>query len=89
MSNKELIVGGCKLVVAAAAAVAATEAFFHGTNLAEADVKFVKELASPTPIYVKSGRFGKKRLVTVNPATGEINDYTGSKKPVDDKVYRI
>lgn len=87
--NSNIIIKTGKILVAAAAAVAATEAFFHGTNLAEADVKFVKELASPTPIYVKRGRFGKKRLVTVNPATGEINDYTGSKKPVDDKVYRI
>lgn len=87
--NSNIVIKGCKVLVAAAAAVAATEAFFYGTSLAEADVKFMKELASPTPIYVKTGRFGKKRLVTVNPATGEIKDYTGSKKPVDEKVYRI
>lgn len=87
--NKNIVLNAGKALVAVAAAVAATEAFFHGTSLAEADVKFVKELASPTPIYVKKGRFGKKRLVTVNQVTGEIKDYTGSKKPVDDKVYRI
>ena len=87
--NSNVIIKVGKVLVATAATVAATEAFFYGTSLAEADVKFIKELASPTPIYVKKGRFGKKRLVTVNPATGEMKEYTGSKKPVDEKVYRI
>lgn len=87
--KSNVILKAGKVLVAAAVAVAATETFFHGASLAEADAKFMKELASPTPIYVKKGRFGKKRLVTVNPATGEMKDYSGSKKPVDEKVYRI
>lgn len=87
--NKNIVLNAGKALVAVAAAVAATEAFFHGASLAEADAKFIKELASPTPIYVKKGRFGKKRLVTVNQVTGEMKDYTGDRKPVDDTVYRI
>lgn len=89
MNKKDLVIAGCKLIVASAAALAAFEGLYGGCKSAEADIRVCKELASPTPIRVKKGRFGKERLVTVNPVTGEMKDYTGDKPPVNDKVYRL
>ena len=89
MTNKEIIIGGCKLIVAGAVALATFEGLYGGCKSVEADIRVGKEFASPTPIRVKNGRFGKERLVTVNPVTGEMKDYTGNKPPVNDKPYRL
>ena len=89
MNSKELFIVGGKLVVAGAVALATFEGLFGGCESVKADIRTGKELVSPTPIRVKEGRFGKERLVTVNPVTGEMKDYTGNKPPVNDKPYRL
>lgn len=79
--------------VATITSLAAAESAFAGTymlsNDAELVGKAVKHKVSPEPVYVKKGLMGKKEIKTINPFTGKIENYHGTKKPVCDKPIRV
>lgn len=57
---------------------------------AETIGKLGKHAISPDPVLVKEkGLFGKTRTVTINPVTGKMVEYNGSKAPVNSKPIKL
>lgn len=83
-----------KVVVAVGGAIIASELGCLGTGMAINDAVYVKdatkEMINPTPYLVKQrGLFGKKSVVKVNPVSGKVSPYTGSRKPVNTKPIKV
>lgn len=83
-----------KFAAAVTTTAAVGEAGYIGgialANDVETTGKVAKEFVSPTPILVKKkGLFGKKSVVKVNPVTGKMSPYKGSKSPVNKKAIVV
>lgn len=81
------------VTVGVAAAAAAVEIGALGSCMAQADAeasaKLLKHKLAPEPVYVKTSKLGRKSVKTINPVTGKVSDYNGSKKPVSKKPVII
>lgn len=70
------------------------ELAFLGSSMVVSDVNHVKagvkELKNPTPIKMKKrGKlFAKAEVNQINPFTGKITAYTGTRKPANKRAYR-
>ena len=88
---KHVVVNGVKIGIALVASAAAFEVGSLGAAMTMGDVdagiKATKHQIDPEPVYMKKGRFGKKKVVTVNPVTGKVSDYKGTKTPT--KTIRV
>ena len=81
------------VTVGVGVAAAAVEIGALGSCMAQADAeagaKLVKHKLAPEPVYVKTSKLGRKSIKTINPVTGKVSDYNGSKKPVSKKPVII
>lgn len=84
---------GAKLLAITAAGVVGAETFAIGTKGLIQDskvvAKIIKETANPSVYKVKQGTFKKAVLVTQNPITKTVKQYTGKKSPVNSKVIKL
>lgn len=91
------IVDAGKVAVVLVASVATAEAAFAGAEMMQNDAEVIKEGVkykvkpdSRTPVKVKEKGFrGKTKVVTINPITGQMDHYTGNKKPVNKKPIKV
>ena len=81
------------VTVGIAAAAAAVEVGTLGSLMAQSDVeagaKVLKHKIDPEPVYVKEKKWGKKSVKTINPVTGTVSDYKGTKVPTNKKPVVI
>jgi hypothetical protein len=83
-----------KVAASVAVAVVGVEVGYAGTKMVENDADFVKAEykyhKDPDPIKIKKGvgPFGKTKVVKVSP-TGKVEDYTGSREPVNKKPIKV
>ena len=84
---------GIVITALGAGAVCMQAGFDAGKGIvdsAEALGKLGKHAISPDPVLVKEkGMFGKTRVVTINPVTGKMVDYSGNKAPVNSKPIKL
>lgn len=76
MDIKNVLKLGASTVIAAVAA----EGAFLGFQALNNDISVIGKCVNPDPVKL-TGR-GRSRIVTVNPITGSVKNYNGTKKPV-------
>lgn len=94
---KNALLTGAKVGTAVLGTAVGLELTALGANMLQNDYKVissgVKELQNPTPIKMKKRRrnpiknlFAKTEVNKINPFTGKIESYTGTRKPVNKKT---